>query len=80
MKLKTIIIVVLTVLFVTPSKAVLKEDSLSNTLRILRSELTTYHDEYGEKQTDGLTRTMGTGVPQRSRGSTEWSDWRRGCL
>lgn len=50
MKLKTIIIVVLTVLFVTPSKAVLKEDSLSNTLRILRNELTTYHDEYGEKQ------------------------------
>ena len=50
MKLKTIIIVVLTVLFVTPSKAVLKEDSLSNTLRILRNELNTYHDEYGEKQ------------------------------
>lgn len=50
MKLKTIIIVVLAVIFVTPSKAVLKEDSLSNTLRILRNELTTYHDEYGEKQ------------------------------
>ena len=30
--------------------AVLKEDSLANTLKVLRSELTTYHNEYGEKQ------------------------------
>lgn len=30
--------------------AVLKEDSLANSLRILRKELTTYHDEYSAKQ------------------------------
>lgn len=30
--------------------AVLKEDSLSNTLGVLREELTKYHDEYSEKQ------------------------------
>lgn len=35
---------------VTPASAVLKEDSLGNTLKILRSELTKYHDEYGQKQ------------------------------
>ena len=33
------------------AKAVLKEDSLANTLHVLRSELTTYHDEYTQKQT-----------------------------
>jgi len=37
-------------LYSVPSEAVLKEDSLVNTLRILRSELTKYHDDYGEKQ------------------------------
>lgn len=37
-------------LTVTPASAVLKEDSLGNTLKILRSELTKYHNEYGERQ------------------------------
>ncbi len=50
MKIKQIIIILLTVLYSVPSEAVLKEDSLVNTLRILRSELTKYHDDYGEKQ------------------------------
>lgn len=33
-----------------PANAVLKEDSLSHTLSILRQELTTYHDEYSARQ------------------------------
>ena len=32
------------------SQAVLKEDSISSSLSVLRSELEQYHDEYGEKQ------------------------------
>ncbi len=42
----------LALLFLVHSQAgaVLKEDSLNNTLCILRAELTKYHDEYGEKQ------------------------------
>ena len=40
----------MTVMLTLPAKAVLREDSISNTLRILRSELTNYHDEYGAKQ------------------------------
>lgn len=50
MRLKYYILLCLAFVFVLPSHAVLKEDSLSNTLRILRSELKTYHDEYGKKQ------------------------------
>ena len=33
------------------ASAVLKEDSLANTLRVLRSELINYHDDYSQKQT-----------------------------
>ncbi len=44
------IITLLALLLAIPASAVLKEDSLSNTLGILRYELTKYHDEYGEKQ------------------------------
>ncbi len=36
--------------FALPSKAVLKEDSLESTLRILRQELIKYHDEYSARQ------------------------------
>lgn len=50
MRTKYYILLLLAFVFALPSKAVLKEDSLSNTLRILRSELKTYHDEYGKKQ------------------------------
>ncbi len=39
-----------------PASAVLKEDSLGNTLNLLRQELTKYHDEYDSKQT-GLKTT-----------------------
>lgn len=49
-KIRLYILVLLGLLLVTPASAVLKEDSLGNTLRILRSELTKYHDEYGQKQ------------------------------
>ncbi len=50
-KIKLYILLLLGLLMVTPASAVLKEDSLSNTLKILRSELTKYHDEYGQRQT-----------------------------
>ena len=36
--------------FALPSNAVLKEDSLESTLRILRQELIKYHDEYSARQ------------------------------
>ena len=36
----------------------------------------THPDGNSEKPQDSLTGTM----VQRNRGSTEWSDWRRGCL
>lgn len=44
------ILLFLVLLFALPVNAVLKEDSLSNTLAILRTELEAYHDEYGKKQ------------------------------
>ena len=43
-------VVALLLLLSLSAGAVLKEDSLANTLKVLRSELTTYHNEYGEKQ------------------------------
>lgn len=49
-KLRLYILTLLTLLVALPASAVLKEDSLSSTLRILRSELTRYHDEYGQRQ------------------------------
>lgn len=49
-KLRLYILLLFGLLMVTPANAVLKEDSLSNTLRILRNELTKYHEEYGQKQ------------------------------
>lgn len=49
-KLRYYILILMTVMLTLPAKAVLREDSISNTLRILRSELTNYHDEYGAKQ------------------------------
>ena len=51
MKLFRAIILVFCVAFAVDANAVLKEDSLANTLKVLRSELTTYHDDYAEKQT-----------------------------
>jgi len=50
MKIKHYILLLLAMFFTLPSNAVLKEDSLSNTLTILREELKKYHDDYGEKQ------------------------------
>lgn len=49
-KIQLYILLLLGLLTVTPASAVLKEDSLGNTLKILRSELTKYHNEYGERQ------------------------------
>ena len=45
MNKKTFVVLVLAVLSVLPGYAVLKEDSISNTLSILRTELTNYHNE-----------------------------------
>ena len=45
------IVLAMTLAVSLTAKAVLKEDSLANTLHVLRSELTTYHDEYTQKQT-----------------------------
>lgn len=50
MKIRIYIIALLALLFAQPSMAVLKEDSLASSLKILRNELTIYHDEYGQKQ------------------------------
>ncbi|MBQ0073673.1 MAG: mechanosensitive ion channel family protein [Prevotella sp.] len=50
MKFKFFISLILVLITVLPAKAVLKEDSISNSLQILRNELTTYHDEYSAKQ------------------------------
>ena len=48
--LRTIILLVCLTI-ASSADAVLKEDSLANTLRVLRSELTEYHDDYSQKQT-----------------------------
>lgn len=48
--LRTIILLIC-LTFTCAADAVLKEDSLANTLHVLRSELTTYHDDYSQKQT-----------------------------
>lgn len=50
MKKKSLFIVLLLITTFLPAHAVLKEDSLANTLSILRQELTRYHDEYSERQ------------------------------
>lgn len=40
-----------------------------------------YPDKRSEKSPDSSARKdVGTSVPQRNRGSTDWHDWRRGCL
>lgn len=46
----TIFSLFLLLLFTLPTHAVLKEDSLSSSLAILRQELQKYHDEYSNKQ------------------------------
>lgn len=43
-------------------------------------DLAAYPDKHSEKSPDGAARKVGTSIPQRSRGSTDWADWRRGCL
>jgi small-conductance mechanosensitive channel len=50
MRIRQYILLLLVLLFSVPSMAVLKEDSLASSLAILRNELTTYHDDYGNKQ------------------------------
>lgn len=50
-------------------------------LEIGGGEEPAYPDKRSEKSPDGAARkNVGTSVPQRSRGSTDWKDWRRGCL
>lgn len=49
MKKRILLFVMFALTVVMPANAVLKEDSLSQTLSILRQELTTYHDEYSER-------------------------------
>jgi len=51
MTLRQHITLLLLLLFTIPSHAVMKEDSLANTLAILRNELTVYHNDYGARQT-----------------------------
>lgn len=50
MKKSLLLIIILLLGIVLPSNAVLKEDSLSHTLGILRQELVKYHDEYSQRQ------------------------------
>ena len=50
MKLLRTIILLICLTIVGTADAVLKEDSLVNTLRVLRSELTDYHDDYTKRQ------------------------------
>ena len=47
----SIILCLMCMVHALTANAVLKEDSLANTLKVLRSELTIYHDEYSQKQT-----------------------------
>ena len=48
----TLVTILLAIAYVLPTHAVLKEDSLSSSLAILRQELTKYHDEYsGQHET-----------------------------
>lgn len=50
MTLRQHITLLLLLLFTIPSYAVMKEDSLANTLAILRNELTAYHNDYTDRQ------------------------------
>ena len=50
MSKRLLLLIALMVGVMLPSHAVLKEDSLVNTLSILRQELTKYHDEYSARQ------------------------------
>ena len=43
-------------------------------------ESESHRNQYSGEQKNHLARKVGESVPQRSRGSTDWSDWRRGCL
>ncbi|MBR4651420.1 MAG: mechanosensitive ion channel family protein [Prevotella sp.] len=49
--IQRLITLTLTLTITLTAGAVLKEDSLENTLQVLRVELEKYHDEYSEKQT-----------------------------
>lgn len=51
---KLFLISILLVSVLCPSHAVLKEDSLKNTLSILRQELTRYHDDYSKRQKSNM--------------------------
>lgn len=48
MNKKFFLLLLLLITFLLPSKAVLKEDSLNNSLSVLRHELITYHYEQDE--------------------------------
>lgn len=56
--LKRILLIFLFALTLLPSHAVLKEDSLSNTLAILRTELVKYHDEYSARHSADRSRLI----------------------
>lgn len=55
MNKRLLLIVTLLMCFLLPSGAVLKEDSLSHTLGILRQELVKYHDEYSQRQSERMS-------------------------
>lgn len=50
MQKRLLLLTILLLSMVLPTSAVLKEDSLSNTLQLLRQELVKYHDEYTSRQ------------------------------
>lgn len=58
MSKRLILAITLIVSVLLPSHAVLKEDSLSHTLSILRQELTKYHDEYSQRQNSGYSNRV----------------------
>lgn len=55
MKKRLFLIITLLLCVLLPSDAVLKEDSLSHTLGILRQELVKYHDEYSQRQSERMS-------------------------
>jgi len=59
-----------------PQTGQLMRQTTFKRLEIQGGESDTYPDKHSEKQKDGLTRT----VVRTSRGSTDWANWRRGCL
>lgn len=55
MKKRLLLTITFLLMMILPSNAVLKEDSLSHTLGILRQELVKYHDEYSQRQNQRMS-------------------------